>query len=270
MMGSTLIFRFLWAALVLLSVGPAAAAEGGSGAAACAVPGGPAVAVVKVIDGDTLSLADGRTVHIAGIEAVKAVSAEAPTAQLAEAAAREIGSLVGGGATVTVSPQPAVPDRYGRTHADVQSADGRSPGEALVMAGLARVRLFPGEKPCLAKLLAAEAAARAAGRGLWALPIFAVRSADDPSLLARSGLYGLVEGRIASVGHGKRLVFLDFGPDYRSDFTIMVPMAMVGELPVPVDALKDRRIRVRGVIEESGGPAIRLGAPSDIELLDGN
>ena len=225
--------------------------------------------MAKVIDGDTLRLADGRTVHIAGIEAVKAASAAASTALLVEAASRKIESLVGG-AMVSVSPQPAAPDRYGRVHADVRIADGRSPGEALVMAGLARVRLFPGENPCLAKLLAAESAVRAAGRGLWALPIFAVRSADDPSLLARSGLYGLVQGRIASVGHGKRLVFLDFGPDYRSDFTIMVPTAMVGELPVPVDALKDRRIRVRGVIEESGGPAIRQGGPGDIELLDGN
>ena len=35
-----------------------------------------------------------------------------------------------------------------------------------------------------------------------------------------------------------------------------------------VDDLADRRVRVRGVIEESGGPAIRIGHPIAIEVLD--
>ncbi len=151
----------------------------------------------------------------------------------------------------------------------MRAPDGRSAAAALVAAGLARVRLFPGETPCLADLLAAEAGARAARRGLWALADFAVRRADDPSLPAQTGLYELVEGQIVSVGHGKLMVFLDFGKDYRRDFTIMVPVAMVDRLPLSADAFKGRRVRVRGVIEESGGPAIRLDSPDGIELLDG-
>ncbi len=225
--------------------------------------------MANVIDGDTLGLVDGRMVHVAGIEAVKAGSEGGEAEALALAARAEIARLVHG-STVTVLPEPAAPDRYGRLHAAVRLADGHSVSEALIAKGLARVRLFPGEKPCLANLFAAEAGARAARRGLWALPDFAVRKAGDPSLPARTGLYELVEGRVASVGHGKYMVFLDFGRDYHRDFTIMVPKAMVGQMPVPVDALKGRRIRVRGVIEESGGPAIRLGAPDEIELLDEN
>ena len=188
---------------------------------------------------------------------------------LARDAQREIARLVEGH-EVIVSPGPAAADRYGRLHGRVRLADGRSPAELLVRAGLARVRLFPGEKPCLANLLAAEAGARAGRRGMWALAEFAVRRAGDPSLLAQTGLYQLVEGRVASVGHGKYMVFLDFGRDYRRDFTVMVPNAMVEALPLAADAFRGRRIRVRGVIEESGGPAIRLATPDDIELLDRN
>jgi len=33
--------------------------------------------------------------------------------------------------------------------------------------------------------------------------------------------------------------------------------------------LTGRLVRVRGVIEESGGPAIRLGGPLALELMDG-
>ena len=268
-MAATLISPPLWAALVLVTTGAAVAGEAASAADPCGPVGGAAVAVADVIDGDTVRLADGRTVHIAGIEAVKAGSADASTAPLAEAARREIGRLAGDGLVIG-APQPAAADRYDRLHANVWLGDGRSAGVTLVTAGLARVRLFPGENPCLVNLLAAEAAARTARRGLWALAAFAVRKANDPSLPARTGLYELVEGRVASVGHGKYMVFLDFGRDYRRDFTIMVPNAMADQLPVPADALKGRRVRVRGVIEASGGPAIRLDGPGAIELLDGS
>ena len=268
-MRATPTFPPLWAVLLLATAGPALADDGSLVADPCGPANGPPVAVARVVDGDTLSLADGRTVHIAGIEAVKADSAAAPAAVLAWEARREIARLVDG-TPVTVSPAPAAADRYGRLHAAVRLADGRSLGEVLVAAGLARVRLFPGEKPCLANLFAAEAGARSAPRGLWALPDFAVRQAGDPSLPAQTGLYELVEGRVASVGHGKYMVFLDFGRDYRRDFTVMVPNAMVRALSLPADAFKGRRVRVRGVIEASGGPAIRLGAPEEIELLDRN
>jgi hypothetical protein len=67
------------------------------------------------------------------------------------------------------------------------------------------------------------------------------------------------------------MVFLDFGHDIRRDFTIMVPPAVADALAVagrPVDGFARRRVRVRGVIEESNGPAIRLNDPAEIELLD--
>jgi endonuclease YncB( thermonuclease family) len=266
-MAATLICPPLWALFLLAAVGAALAGEDGPAAGSCGPVEGATVAVAAAVDGDTLHLADGRMIHVAGIEAVKAASDDVPSAPLAQAALAEIARLTGGG-VVLAAPAPAAPDRYGRLHADVRLADGRSAAEALVAVGLARVRLFPHERTCLAALFAAEARARAARRGQWALPDFAVRRADDPSLLARSGLYELVEGQIAAVGHGKLMVFLDFGRDYRRDFTIGVPTAMVDQLPLPVDAFTGRRVRVRGVIEESGGPAIRLGDPDEIELLD--
>ena len=261
-MAATLTCPPLWAVFLLATIGAALAGEGGPVAGPCAPSGGSAVAVADAIDGDTLLLADGRSVHVAGIEAVK-------VAPLSEQA-RGVNARMVRGRTVLLSPAPEGPDRYGRLHGQVRLADGRSLAVMLVTAGFARVRLFPGEKPCLASLLAAETAARKENRGLWALPDLAVRRADDPSLLARSGLYEIVEGRIASVGHGKYMFFLDFGRDYRRDFTIMVPTALADALPLPVDALKGRRVRVRGVIEESGGPAMRLGGPGEIELLDGS
>ncbi len=145
--------------------------------------------------------------------------------------------------------------------------------EALVGEGLVRARWFPDENGCFQRFLAAENAARAAERGLWAAPEYAIRKANDPSLTTRNGLYDLVEGRVVSVGHGSRMIFLDFGYDIRRDFTVMVPPAVAEALAAagrPAEAFAKRRVRVRGVIEESNGPAIRLNDPAEIELLDGD
>jgi hypothetical protein len=67
------------------------------------------------------------------------------------------------------------------------------------------------------------------------------------------------------------MIFLDFGRNVRSDFTAMLPPAVAEQLAVAgvaVDALAGRRVRVRGVIEESGGPAIRLNDIAELELID--
>jgi len=250
-----------WLFALLPPQGMAAAAPG------CATAPVETVRVATVLDGDTLRLADGREVRIAGIASAKASNG-------ADAALRELAALAGrtlaefSGAAVMMAPVGAAADRYGRRHVVLETGDGRGVAESLVASGLARVRLFPGEERCLAPLLAAEAEARTAGRGLWALPAFAVRRATDGGLLDHVGQFELVEGRIASVGHGRSVVFLDFGRDYRRDFTIMVPQSVSRRFVLPVDGLKGRRVRVRGVIEASGGPAIWLSDPIEIEILD--
>jgi hypothetical protein len=82
----------------------------------------------------------------------------------------------------------------------------------------------------------------------------------------------LVEGRVVSVGRGNRLDFLNFGRNWRRDFTVMVDASASGgmaESELPIESLSGRRVLVRGVVEESGGPAMRLSDPSEIEILDG-
>ena len=162
-------------------------------------------------------------------------------------------------------------DRYGRRRAYVFLADGRSVQTLLIGEGLARARWLPGEDGCFRSFLAGEKPARLALLGLWASPEYAVKSANDPSLPARNGLYDLVEGRVVSVGHGSRMIFLDFGRSIRRDFTVMVPPAVADALTaagMPADGFAGRRVVVRGMIEEAGGPAMRLNDPAEIEIMD--
>jgi endonuclease YncB( thermonuclease family) len=224
--------------------------------------------VVEIVDGDTLTLADGSIVRLAGVEAPKRLPGQAPGTEssfVAEARAALADLTLGGAVTVQKTGER---DRYGRLVAVVRLADGRSLQEALVAKGLARIR---GGKGCLPTgLKGRESEARRARLGMWSDPDFAVREADDPSLPTQKGLYQLVQGRVVSVGRGTRLVFLNFGEDWERDFTVTVATGLAARLAPggdPVNAFRGKRVIVRGVVEDNGGPQIRVTDESGIEIL---
>ena len=254
-------------AAVLCGTALAAAAAERGGEDLCRFSRAITGTVVGIVDGDTLRLGDGTLVRLAAVEAPGN-----PAPVVGEQAPNEAAGFLGDavlGRPVVLSP--VAKDRYGRLRADVHLADGRWLQGELVAAGLARVRPGLGESGCAKLLLAIETGARRRNLGIWASPAFAVKTADDPSLLARSGLYEVVEGRVVSVARGLRLAFIDFGRDFRRDFTVMVPNAIVADWAaagMPLEGLRGRRVRVRGFVEESGGPAIRLADPIELELVD--
>jgi len=212
----------------------------------------------------TLLTADGEEVVPAGLAFLQAHDARV---------ARELdlaAALVALGAgTVRIAPA-GEPDRYGRTRAQIFLADGRWLQAELVSAGLAIARPEGTDAGCDEALMAREAEARKARTGLWADSKIPIKASDQSSLLAQTGLYGLIEGRIVSVGYGSRMAFLDFGRDFRTNFTVMVPNPLVPRLleaGIAMESLAGRAVRVRGVIEENGGPAVRLAHPQQLELL---
>lgn len=146
--------RFLLAVPVALIALPAAPLAQVAGTAV-------EVAVVQVTDGDTVwvSAAAGRVqVRIHGVDAP-----EGPQAYGAEAAAFASRELLGKRVVMT----PRGSDRHDRVVASI-AVDGRDFGERLVWSGLAwhDTRFAPRDL----ELAAAERAARAARRGLWAAP----------------------------------------------------------------------------------------------------
>ena len=256
-----------FAAVLCGAAAPVGAAERGS-QQDCRFIAAETGTIAEIVDGDAIRLTSGAIVRLAAIEVPKPLGTMPAGESWSGAASRLLDQLARG---KNVAIAPAGSDRYGRLHADMRLADGRSLAGELVAAGLARVRPLAGENGCVERLLGQEAAARRAARGIWAGPDFAVRAADDPSLLQRSSLYEIVEGRVLSIGHGSRLVFIDFGWDFRRDFTVLVSPELArrfAESGWPVDRLKGRLVRVRGLIEESGGPAIRLNDPIELELVD--
>ena len=241
--------------------------------ALCAAGKAPAARVASVTDGATLTLADGRAIAIAGIDApLPPLATPDRPSPIAEAAKAALAVRTSGqGASVKVAIIGDKPDRYGRWRANVFSADGYLLAARLVADGMARVHRLPGDPACVVALLDVERGARIASRGLWADPQYRIRSASDEALGDETGLYQLVAGRVLSIGHGDAIIFVNFSRDYGHDFTVMMTPATAKALAsaeIDVDSLVGKRVLVRGMVEASGGPAIRLADPTDIEILD--
>lgn len=141
------------AAIVLLAVAAAAACDE-------QLP-----RVVRVSDGDTLRLSTGQRVRLVQIDAPELGSAEC----YSRAAARELRRLAPVGAEVRLEGDARLDqvDRHGRLLRYVRKGD-LNVNQELVRRGAATVWFYDGRRgKYAARLLAAQAEARAAKRGLW-------------------------------------------------------------------------------------------------------
>jgi hypothetical protein len=158
-------------------------------------------------------------------------------------------------------------DRYGCVLAEVETADGLTLQEAFLTAGWAVVdpQSVVDDEVALDAWLDAEDEARRRGRGLWQVPKNRAKAADD--LEGWIGTRQLVEGRVRRVSVNDRYVYLNFGADWRTDFTARLERKMTDRLGVDVDELRGKALRVRGVLEESRGPLIHISHIKQIEYL---
>jgi endonuclease YncB( thermonuclease family) len=229
----------------------------------------------RLIDGRTFVLADGREVRLAAIE-VPALSPSPGTVPSPGITARDaLASTLGSAEIVLKQAEPQQTDRYGRIVAYAFTArDGmeRSAQADLIAAGLARVAARVGNRACAAELLSREDAARRAKLGLWAGSYYDSLNADDPAaVLAAIGRFALVEGKVVSVRESGATVYVNFGRRWSEDFTVTIlkrnarSFTAAGLEP---KTLAGRRVRVRGWIEERGGPWIEAARPEQIELID--
>jgi endonuclease YncB( thermonuclease family) len=230
-------------------------------------PGGE---VVNVVDGDTLRLLDGREIRLVGLQAPKLPLGRPgfeawPLAEEAMAFLEEL-TL---GKTLSLGFGGRRGDRHGRVLAHLFDAEGRWIQGEILKAGLARVYSFADNRALIAEMLALERAARAAGRGIWADPFYAVRSAETAENWL--GGFELVEGRVLAVGRGGRNTYLNFAEDWRSDFTIVVDhraRRVFEAAGIDLADYEGRRVRVRGWLKSRNGPMIDVTHPEQIEELE--
>lgn len=219
--------------------------------------------IVRVEKNGVLILKDGRA---AILEGLRLPGADRPAAPIAQQALAELRALALGQGLTLTSTQPKI-DRYGRMRVQVFGSVWLQ--IELLKQGLARVSIPPDRQECSPDFYEAEADARNAGRGVWALTEFAVLPAQ--AFAAPSGSFQLVQGRVVNVASHDGRVFLDFSQDYRKGFSVII--APEDRRPfrnsdlVPED-LVGREVRVRGIVEDfNGRREMALSNPRQIELI---
>jgi len=235
------------------------------------LPQGATGLVATVIDGDTVRLKDGSAdIRLVGTQAPKLPLGRKgfKTWPLAEDSKNALSALVQDRA-VTLRLGTAPLDRNGRTLAHLVRDDGLWVQGEMLRIGFARVYTFPDNRKLAAEMFVLEAQARAAQRGIWAHPFYAVRDATSPKLMDDVGTFQIVSGTVRSVAPTKDRTYINFGDDFRSDFTASIEkrdLARFKDAKLNLSALKDRLIEVRGWLTARNGPMIEVTHPEQIFL----
>jgi endonuclease YncB( thermonuclease family) len=236
---------------------------------------GETAAVREALDGDTVRLADGRELRLAAIAAPKAPLPRRGTEPgrdirleaLAKAARQAVAEWTRED-PVELYFATQQGDRHGRLVAHLVTPTKGWIQAGLVAEGLARVQTTQATATGAAALLRIEAAARAERRGMWAHPLFQVRTAEDSGRWLDT--FQLVEGPVTSVRNGRTSSRIEIGAGERH-LTVIVPAKTRAELRaagVDLPGLLGSSLRVRGWIRWQDGPRIELTHAAALELID--
>jgi endonuclease YncB( thermonuclease family) len=232
---------------------------------ACGGPGldqlaaGPRGVAAAVPNGDSVVLQGGQTVRLVGVESPRLGEPYADEARQA------LSKLVLG-QQVQLMYGGARQDAYGRALAHLKLVKGGAWVEReLLKAGAVRVHTYPDNRALARVMLDDEARARAAHKGLWALPLYQVRLPDEAA--AKPFGFQVVEGRVVSAPERDGGVSIDLERWVQAQ----VPREAEGAFAsagVPLSDLPGKLIRVRGLLRPGRGEAtLRLDHPEQVEVL---
>ena len=242
-------------------LGPAAA-QPAAAAADCLSAAEPARAS-STPDPRSVALEDGRVLRLAGVESFALLH---PDAAAADAALRSRLRALAEDVDLRVQALSQKQDRYGRIPAVLALPDGRTVQESLLGEGLA-IASTTGSMPCFARFLAAEDEARRGERGFWAEA--SLPKARPQALAPRIGRFAIFEGRVVSVGIRRSATYLNFGERWSEDVSVEVRGRDRDLFDGPADlaGLEGQLVRVRGFLDERGGPRMIVRSPAQIEVL---
>ncbi len=242
----------------------------------CTLQAGPTRSVVRVIDAETVELDDGEEVRLIGALAPRSpdLKPDAEPWPPETAAAAALRDLVLG-RSVELAWSGRLKDRYGHLLAHLfleDNGDRVWVQGRLLSNGHARAYGLPDSFACAGELLAHERVARDAQAGLWANSAYAARAARDGGRLLRyRNSYQIVEGSVVRVKAAKSRTYLDFGPDWRTDFSAGIDAKVLRTNPEwakTLHGLQGRRVEVRGWIEYRSGPYIAIEDPSQLAVIE--
>ena len=223
---------------------------------------------IEVIDGDTLLLDNQITVRLVGIQSPKIalnrkgfkewpLGYEAKNALSDMVLNKEV-TLYYGGRKM---------DRYGRTLAHLFLNDGTWVQGEMLKNGMARVYSFADNRAIVHEMLSEENEASEKSLGIWGLKFYEIKPQENSGRFTNS--FQLISGTVADVATVRSNTYLNFGEDYKTDFTIVVSgrvKKMFEKMDINLANLKGKNIIVRGWLKYYNGPSINLTHPEQLVI----
>lgn len=253
--------KLLLPILLLLLPAPAWAGE-------LSPPEGPFL-VTEVVDGDTLRLEDGRQVRLVGLQAPKLPLGrtgfkEWPFAKESKQALEDL-TL---NHEVTLRYGGRKTDRYNRALAHLFLADGSWVQAEMLRRGMARVYSFRDNRALVRDMQAIERDARRDRRGMWGLSYYALKHQLEAGRFTDS--FQIIEGVVREVAEVRGRTFINFGDDWKTDFTIVVEnkaRRLFETSDINLTELAGKKIHVRGWLKYYNGPMIEATHPEQIQIV---
>jgi endonuclease YncB( thermonuclease family) len=214
-----------------------------------------------VYDGDTFRAVDGEKVRLIGVNTPELGKDGAPDEPLAAEARAQLLNLSGQGFRLQFDAERR--DRYGRVLAHVFLPDGRNAAAILLQQGLATTLHIPpnlGNGDCYRRV---EQTARAARRGVWALPAY--QPVHSAAVGSKENRFRLVSGRVKAVRPSRKSVWLEL--DGR--LSVRIPRADLAYFLPPPETLLGRQVLARGWVRAGkSGPQMTVRHPLDLEVAE--
>ena len=230
------------------------------------------IKVIKVIDGDTIILSNGKHLRYIGMDTP-------------EVRIRKNGKFV-------YDPQPfsleakklnqkLVENKFIRVEFDVDKFDtynrilgycfvgDKFVNEELIKEGLAVLYTRPPDVKYTETFIKAQNYARRLHKGIWGN--YNVVSSDDAYKFINQ--IRRVRGKVLNTYKSKKVVYLNFGRDYRTDFTVIIfndCLKFFRDKGIEPEVFyKGKRVEVWGRIREHNGPEVIVSVPYQIKVLNG-
>ncbi|NOZ42643.1 MAG: thermonuclease family protein [Alphaproteobacteria bacterium] len=225
--------------------------------------------VVRIIDGDSLVLRDQTRVRLVGIEAPALMPDHSSHGRgvIGKRSAKMLSQLTLG-KFVTLYFGGARRDRYGRMLAQLFLDNGLWVQGVMLKSGMARVYTFADNRAVVPEMLAFEQQARQHNRGLWALDYFKVK--DQQTSAKYRDSFQLIGGRVKKVARVRGTYYLNFGADWRTDFTVVIKSAAArrfAKAGIDPASYQGKKIEVRGWLKIYNGPMIEATHPEQIVIV---
>lgn len=162
--------------------------------------------------------------------------------------------------------KPAAADRYSLPLVHIRREDGIWIQSYLVSQGLAWAFSTETSGKTVSALKQAEAQAREKHLGFWSDPAYAVKTPDNVQNFMNS--FQIVQGKAVNVSVRKNYTYINFGLDWKTDFTINIRNNVWRTFGADPQTWTGKTVRVRGWVESRNGPMINLTHPEQMEILN--